>query len=65
LTEYFRHENRFTKLERSGAEHFKELVAAAETKVKRKRNLFEALAALDLPADEVVETITAETEAAE
>jgi hypothetical protein len=65
LTEYFHNENRFAKLERSDAEHFKELVAAAEAEVKRKRTLFETLAAIDLPADEVVEKIAAESEAAE
>ena len=61
LVDYFHNENRFTKLERSDAEHFEELVAAAEIEVKRKRTLLEALAALDLPAKEAVKTIAAET----
>ena len=65
LIEYFHNENRFTKLERSDEAHFKELVAAAEVEVKRKRTLFETLAAVDLPADEVAGKMAAESEAAE
>ena len=49
LNDYFKNENRFAKLERSDAEHYKVLLKGAEREARRRRSVFEKLAELETP----------------
>ena len=53
LSEYLRTENRFAIVERKDPERYKTLVAAAEADLKRRRAIYEKLAELTLPAQEI------------
>jgi pyruvate-ferredoxin/flavodoxin oxidoreductase len=66
LNDYFKNENRFAKLERSDAEHYKVLLQGAEREARRRRSVFEKLAELETPVGlDVVEAVSDGQAAAE
>lgn len=64
LYDYFKNENRFAKLERSNAKHYRTLVENAQTEASRRRSVFEKLSELDVPTGPAAIKVVSGDEAA-